>query len=88
MNDKEEDKLKNENEKTNGIAAAAIEVQEYQEEGTAAVDELEAKNNELEMALFNKILMGAFDDTIPEPKRKLVRIFTSSTFTGEIFINN
>ncbi len=41
-------------------------------------------NNVEELAIFNKIFMGAFDDSIPETKRKLVRIFTSSTFTGLI----
>ncbi len=46
---------------------------------------LESENHEKEMIIFNKILMGSFDDSIPEPKRKLVRIFTSSTFTGKFF---
>jgi hypothetical protein len=48
---------------------------------------LESENYEKEMIIFNRILMGAFDDSIPEPKRKLVRIFTSSTFTGKFFIS-
>ena len=54
--------------------------QENQEEEIELVDE--TQNDEKEMLIFNKIFMGAFDESIPATKRKLVRIFTSSTFTG------
>lgn len=42
----------------------------------------DTQDDEKEMIVYNKIFIGTFDDTIPETKRKLVRIFTSSTFTG------
>ncbi len=65
--------------------------EEFQPKETdETVEQIEADENlstenddETEVIIFNKILMGAFDDSIPEPKRKLVRIFTSSTFTGK-----
>ena len=41
----------------------------------------DALNDKKELVIYNKMFMGAFDDSIPETKRKLVRIFTSSTFT-------
>ena len=53
---------------------------EMADEETEEVEE--TQDDEKEMLVFNKIFMGTFDDTIPETKRKLVRIFTSSTFTG------
>ena len=55
--------------------------QEVEEEEPEEVED-ESQNDEKELIIFNKIFMGAFDDTIPPTKRKLVRIFTSSTFTG------
>ncbi len=47
-------------------------------------NDTEIPNAEEEAAILNKIFIGAFDDNIPETKRKLVRIFTSSTFTGKL----
>ena len=57
--------------------------QENQEEEIELIDE--TQNDEKEMVIFNKIFMGTFDESIPATKRKLVRIFTSSTFTGKNF---
>ncbi len=48
----------------------------------------EKETNYEELAIYNKILMGAFDESIPETKRKLVRIFTSSTFTDTLVERN
>ena len=53
------------------------------QETTQEEKNTEIQNAEEETAIFNKIFMGAFDESIPETKRKLVRIFTSSTFTGK-----
>ncbi len=61
-------------------------VQEVQEEEVVEVDD--SANDEKEQIIYNKIFMGAFDDSIPETKRKLVRIFTSSTFTDTLVERN
>ena len=48
---------------------------------SAAQQQVSSEKNELEDAIYNKVLGGEFDN-IPPTARKLVRIFTSSTFTG------
>ncbi len=73
MSDAEEEVLEGEENQ------APVEHVVQEEEAEPVV---ETHDDEKEMLIFNKILAGAFDDSIPPTKRKLVRIFTSSTFTG------
>ena len=77
MSDAEED-IEEENQ--------APPVQEVAEEEVEEVDN--ALNDEKELVIYNKMFMGAFDESIPETKRKLVRIFTSSTFTDTLVERN
>ncbi len=63
----------------------------HHQEGPEEEEEVTPKSqvtDSNELAIYNKIFMGAFDDSIPETKRKLVRIFTSSTFTDTLVERN
>lgn len=75
MSDNEDDEILEEEQ------APVAEQVVPEEEAEPEVDN--SHDDEKEMIIFNKILAGAFDETIPPTKRKLVRIFTSSTFTGK-----
>jgi hypothetical protein len=68
----------------------ALLVQELHEEEEEEDNEKEDESydEEKEQLIFKKILQGAFDDSIPPTKRKLVRIFTSSTFTDTLVERN
>jgi len=53
----------------------------------SASQKVSSETNELEEAIYNRVLGGEFNN-IPPTARKLVRIFTSSTFTGFILFPN